>query len=254
MSPNLERRDIFYVLLRLSLYVVCWCSYLPPSYDVFLTHATRQGVDWSHCGSWQTYQGPMWTEQTRFWWILNLIFDDLEIIFHSFSFKVEQILDIFDFGEHKPEDDQINFNQFHSKVRCIRLHSCLLRTLNMCSPGPASIYITVWINLNKHVLFRRCSPSSTPAWMRRGQFMLAAAWRRGEKASATVAPLQTAAATWEREGQAWATSWRGGQASATPAVVIPLLLQTCSLHLLQFRYALPFSSLTSMSFKLACSM
>ena len=75
-----------------------------------------------------------------------MIFDDLEIIFHSFSFKVEQILDIFDFGEHKPEDDQINFNQFHSKVRCIRLHTCLLRTLNMCSPVPASIHIYYCVN------------------------------------------------------------------------------------------------------------
>merc|ERR1719367_1226559 len=30
--------------------------------------------------------------------------------------QVEQILDIFDLGEDKAEDDQLNFSQFHSKV------------------------------------------------------------------------------------------------------------------------------------------
>ena len=44
-----------------------------PSCNVFLTHATQQGLDWSPFGSWQTYQGLMSTEQLRslpFW---NLI-------------------------------------------------------------------------------------------------------------------------------------------------------------------------------------
>ena len=32
--------------------------------------------------------------------------------------QVEQILDIFDIGEDRAEDDQLDFSQFHSKVCC----------------------------------------------------------------------------------------------------------------------------------------
>ena len=32
--------------------------------------------------------------------------------------QVEQILDIFDVGEDRDDNDQINFSQFHSKVCC----------------------------------------------------------------------------------------------------------------------------------------
>ena len=32
--------------------------------------------------------------------------------------QVEQILDIFDIGDDRAEDDQLDFSQFHSKVCC----------------------------------------------------------------------------------------------------------------------------------------
>ena len=59
----------------------------------------------------------MSTEQPRFLPILNSIFFAcLQIILFFLLSQVEQILDIFDVGEDRDEDDEINFSQFHSKV------------------------------------------------------------------------------------------------------------------------------------------
>ena len=85
-----------------------------PSCNVFLTHATQQGLDWSPSGSWQTYQGLMSTEQLRFLPILNFLLQTEEL--QLMLAQVEQILDIFDIGEDRAEDDQLDFSQFHSKV------------------------------------------------------------------------------------------------------------------------------------------
>ena len=43
--------------------------------------------------------------------------------------QVEQILDIFDIGEDRAEDDQLDFSQFHSKVWFLK--KCFFSGLNI---------------------------------------------------------------------------------------------------------------------------